>query len=55
MAAKRWWLRVTKPAGWRSEYEKIFGGTEMKKIALIALTCGAVYGFCALENRWLDG
>lgn len=21
----------------------------------IALTCGAVYGFCALENRWLDG
>jgi len=27
----------------------------MKKIALIALTCGAVYGFCALENRWLDG
>lgn len=21
----------------------------------IALTCGAVYGFCALGNRWLDG
>ena len=21
----------------------------------IVLTCGAVYGFCALENRWLDG
>ena len=21
----------------------------------IALTCGAVYGFCALENGWLDG
>ena len=21
----------------------------------IALTCGVVYGFCALENRWLDG
>lgn len=56
-AAKRWWLRVTKPAGGGPNYEKIFGETEMKKIALIVLAIVAALvlmiaaAFISANNR----
>ena len=36
------------------EYLQSGGGLILFWIAWIALTCGCVYGFCYLDNRWLE-
>lgn len=36
------------------EYLQSGGGLILFWIVWIALTCGCVYGFCYLDNRWLE-